>query len=64
MGTDKVSAVLVVSVCLDSGTVRVQVYVCLCVCWGRGGTLPASVVVDVEAANFAFDLCINILDIH
>lgn len=38
---------------------------CVCVCvGGGGGTLPASVVVDVEAANFAFDLCINILDIH
>lgn len=27
-------------------------------------TLPVSVVVDVEAAHFTFDLCINILDIY
>lgn len=27
-------------------------------------TLPASVVVDVEAANFTFDFCVNILDIY
>lgn len=27
-------------------------------------TLPASVVVDVETANFTFDFGINILDIH
>lgn len=26
--------------------------------------VPAYVVVDVEAANFTFDLCIDILDIH
>lgn len=26
--------------------------------------IPASVVINVEAANFTFDLCVDILDIY
>lgn len=36
------------------------VYVFKCKRWA----LPASVVVNVEAANFTFDLCVNILNIN